>query len=408
MSGAAMIMANQLLPLGMATKTRVNDHHSLIIPLKEMLPVVRQLFQPGDPWRKLGNKAYFNFLFKNDNDTLIRQRQMLVETGDKDLIFTEICSHSSFRLTSAWQLDGGSWADSGGSWADSGSDHLLKSEYSGHDKFIVDTPKQRLLVWGYYKDLTPCNEEGLKLSDGRVLIGIYDRVLGSAIKADDLNKLLPLAIQQGDNFLAYLNKNGIFKDEDDKNFDIFCRPEMLGPNLKLEQQMRSSTSTNMIFLNKKISFVHENHIYWQPAKNVEPWFGGDKTKGHIKCGKVEYRENGMIEMTYLAEKYSLYIVFVPGGVAGILLLQAADSTLEHPKFLEESFFIKDNHFWNHNLTTEHGIKLQIALNPNSTLVEVSFLTIPESLNLQLASELSGYTNVPIWMLKYYADYEKAN
>ncbi len=418
MSGAALVMANDKEPLGMGTKTRINDHLSLAIPLSEIIPLVTYLTEPGDPWKKWGHKAHFEFAILEYKDSISRLRRMVVKEKQKQYMFNELCSHSTFRLSSDWQLNGGSWADGGGSWVDGGGSWAdgggfldPKSEYSGVPTYFADTPNQRFIIWGYYKDLEPCELEGIEIEgfahkSARILIGLYDKALGRVLKADDLNKLLPLALQMGDSFISYVEKNGIFKGENDKNFDIFCRPDLLGPHLRLVQPVRDRGQTMMVLKNKQLAFAHENHIPWYPAKEDEPWFGGSE-ESSIRCKELDdKRPNFMIELKHIAMSYTFYIVLAPRGASGMILFPKADSTMDEPKFIEDKFFVKDGKYWSHTVTTEHGAKIHLVLNPDSTLFEMSVLSVPPALNAEIAPQLSKFTNVPLWLLKYYAEYDK--
>ena len=77
--------------------------------------------------------------------------------------------------------------------------------------------------------------------------------------------------------------------------------------------------------------------------------------------------------------------------------------LESSDFFHDQFMIHDGNYWNHTVTTEKGIKLQLSLNPTEKLIEIIFLDIPEDISTQIAPPLSGYKNVPLWMFKHTAE-----
>lgn len=407
MSGAAYVMAQKREILGMATKTRINDHRSLVIPLAEIIPLLPDLMAKHDPWALNNPNLQIRFDLKNENKTLIRQRVLDFKVGDKEVRFSEQCSHSSYKMSSEWQLEGGSWADGGGSWADGGgswadsSGHLhSRAEYSGRASYSAETANQLYLIWGYYKDLNPCKEEGIRIDSAKVLIGINDPQRGRYLKLDDLNALLALGLEKGSSLQNYIEQYGIFKGVNDKSYEIICRKSSMGRFDRLQEMNRQKGSLKMILLGKDLMFTYETESHWAPATKSEPWIGRSD-ESSIKCEDIdENHPRSLIKIERLGYDYSFYFALVPGGVAGMFLWPAKDSTMSEPKFIEDRFNLKDGNFWNHIVKTDKGAVLQINLNPMGRIVEMSLLSVPTELNDHLGPQFSRYENLPLWLLKY--------
>ncbi len=437
LSGGAYTMAQQSLPLGMVTKTRINDKKALIIPTQELIPISFLLLNGGDPWTK--NKPYAAIDFKyevenlNNQKYLNRTRFMTYKSAQHDITFTELCSQAKFKLSSSWEWlpSGGSWIASttdslaGGSWVNSTDDSFhLKSNFTGVPNIQAEVTtsensSQIYLVWSYYKDLKPCNTEGIKLSDGRILLGLWDTTQDLSIRIDDLNTLLSFVLEKEYDFINYINRFGIFKNQNDKNFDVFCRTKIMGPKKTLKNQIEYSLGgqKNWIVENKKLKFAYEVE---------KKWYQEDEEKSNenvIRLSEYSFfqcsdlvgkdgnkRSNYKLEFKLVSTQLTANIFFIPNGIVGSFYYPNKDSNSEEHTLIDDFLSntdsnIKDGNFWTHTIKTKMGVKALITLNPNTELLEITFLEIPDQLNSYLTPILldnsSIMTNSPlIWLLKY--------
>jgi S1-C subfamily serine protease len=422
MSGGAMVWANRSGALGMATKTRLNDRRSLFIPIQELVPIAISMLRFNDPWRAGSDSiAYLRFVNSvNAEGLLERSRQLVIPdpssslagVGAQTLTLTDACPSSVYRFSSDWLAsEGGSLADGGGSLAD-GSGHaqgarIGNAEYTGVTSAVAKAPTSwsafptiSLVIFPYFKELDLCQKEGLVLDDGRVLLGLFDPDSNLALKTDDLNKLIPLAGRYKTKFREFINKNGLFKkDLKSMKFDIFCRPQLLGRQGRLVfDGTRDSLGKEQILSEGRVKVAALNTGFFQPFEDSSPSVP-DKLLSSIECMEGKDGSRKIVSFKSINSKWGFQVVFRPGAVAGNLFF-INDGKKD---VIEDEFYQQDDNYWNHTVTTKRGLRLHLALNPEGRLLELSILKIPESLNREIAEDWTGYTNMPIWMIKYFAE-----
>ncbi|MEK6578637.1 MAG: serine protease [Bdellovibrionota bacterium] len=236
-SGSAVFHANyeyNRIPVGMLTKVQNNSNESAAIPISDIVRVLPELLLGHDPWDVMSpNAPKIAYNFERVNERLVRKRKMLF--GQSEI--SELCPSASYSLSTDWNSSGGEgdWGSGGGS---DGWDELSQYLESSRSGSFLGSPASKFFSFfgHYFKSFRPCVESGLKLPNGRVLVGLGMPQKNLYTKITSIEDLWPYL--KSESGLESLNTIGIFT-QSEHPFSSICRPELLGSELKLKQTSAS-------------------------------------------------------------------------------------------------------------------------------------------------------------------------
>lgn len=335
------------IPAGILTKSLIDDHQAIAIRIEDIWSSLPDLLQGRDPWlssRSDRPTLRLDMRTARSGAELIVQKTLVYPGGE----LHELCNATTSVDNSEWIPIGGSdWADDGGSdWADDAGGEQRPRRAGVYTSFPTLDGRS---LYGVYKRIRQCNNEGLRLLDGRTLLGLVDRSSGTYLKTDGIEDLFAVALRYGKNLNAALDQYGVFAGST-SDYAVFCNERVFGKDLTLSILGSRPGRTSLRGTDHPLTYMFDSHNLRQDRRSA--FLTG------LICNDSRTRIDVRSEDPKSTLVYSLRLE--PNLITGRIMIGQCDIEIDSRKNTKK-------YYWS-AFTTDPKAVIRISWSPNSTTI----------------------------------------